>query len=49
VLRGTYKGGSLLLPMKLTAVHVPVGNVERIPRHTTPEFGVFVLQTTKKD
>ena len=49
VLRGTYKGGPLLLPMKLTAVHVPVGNVERIPRHTTPEFGVFVLQTTKKD
>ncbi|HYJ84636.1 MAG TPA: hypothetical protein VEW46_01105 [Pyrinomonadaceae bacterium] len=48
VLRGTYKGGPLLLPMKLTAVHAPVGNVERIPRHTPPEFGVFVLQTTKK-
>jgi hypothetical protein len=46
VLRGTYKGGPVLLPMKLSAITVPIGNVERFPRHTAPEFGVFVLQTT---
>ncbi len=46
VLRGIHKGGPLLLPMKLSVITQPVGNVERLPRHTPPEFGVFVLQTT---
>jgi hypothetical protein len=46
VLRATYKGGPVLLPMKLSGLTLPVGNVERLPRHTPPEFGVFVLQTT---
>jgi hypothetical protein len=42
---GTYKGEPVLLPMTLSEVSLPVGNVERLPRHTAPEFGVFVLQT----
>ncbi|MFN2516034.1 MAG: hypothetical protein ABR556_07450 [Pyrinomonadaceae bacterium] len=44
--RGTYKGEPILLPMKLSEMPLPVGNVERRPRHTAPEFGVFVLQTS---
>ncbi len=46
VLRGTYNGGPVALPMSLSGMSVPVGTVERFPRHTTNEFGVFVLQTT---
>ncbi|HKO98112.1 MAG TPA: hypothetical protein VJU86_14035 [Pyrinomonadaceae bacterium] len=45
VMRGIYKGGQLVLPMKLSNVSTPIGNVERQPRHTSSEFGVFVLQT----
>ena len=41
---GTYKGGPILLPMKLARMAVPAGNVERMPRHTGPEFAVFVIQ-----
>ncbi|MGQ0763392.1 MAG: right-handed parallel beta-helix repeat-containing protein [Acidobacteriota bacterium] len=44
VLEGIYKGGPISLPMKLARLPLPVGNVERIPRHTAPEFAVFVLQ-----
>ena len=46
VARGTYKGGPVLLPMRLSGIAVPIGNVERLPRHTSAEFGVFVVQTT---
>jgi hypothetical protein len=46
VLRGTYKGGPILLPMNLSGMSRPAGNVEQLPRHTTPEFGVFILHTT---
>ena len=43
---GIYKGGPVLLPMKLARMATPVGNVERAPHHTGPEFGVFVIQKT---
>ena len=46
VLRGTYRGGPVLLPLNLSVITAPVGTVERFPRHTSTEFGVFVLQTT---
>ena len=45
LLRGVYKGEPLLLPTKLSKVALPIGNVERVPRHTAPEFVVFVIQT----
>lgn len=44
LLSGTYTGAPLLLPMKLRQVATPVGNVERAPVHTAPEFAVFVIQ-----
>ena len=43
----TYRGGPVALPMKLSRMALPVGNVERVPRHTAPEFAVFVLQQTR--
>jgi hypothetical protein len=46
--QGKYDGAPLLLPMKLSAMPLPVGSVERIPRHTAPEFAVFVLQTVSR-
>lgn len=46
VLRGIYTGAPLLVPTNLTKVTPPIGNVERVPRHTAPEFVVLVLQTT---
>lgn len=44
VAKGAYKGGPLLLPMKLSHIATPIGNVERMPQHTSPEFGVFVIR-----
>lgn len=44
VASGTYNGAPLSLPMKLKQVAQPVGNVERVPSHTAPEFAVFVLR-----
>lgn len=44
VVRGSYSGGSVFLPMRLSAMTSPVGQVERVPRHTAPEFAVFVVQ-----
>ncbi|MFN2491866.1 MAG: hypothetical protein ABR501_03165 [Pyrinomonadaceae bacterium] len=46
VLSDTYKGQPIRLPMRLAQVPLPVGGVERVPAHTSPEFGVFVLQTS---
>jgi teichuronic acid biosynthesis glycosyltransferase TuaC len=43
---GTYDGRPISLPMNMTQVAQPVGNVERLPTHTAPEFAVFVLQPT---
>lgn len=44
VARGKYDGRPVHLPMKLSRMTVPIGDVERVPRHTSPEFGVFVIQ-----
>ena len=44
VVRGRYDGSPLVLPMNLKRVAPPVGNVERAPAHTAPEFAVFVLR-----
>lgn len=44
VARGSYDGTPIQLPMNLTGIAQPVGNVERAPSHTSSEFGVFVLR-----
>ena len=46
VAKGTYAGGTVSIPMNLTVVAQPVGEVPHIQkrfRHTAPEFGVFVV------
>lgn len=45
VAKGTYEGKTIYVPMKLSATTAPIGNVERIPKHTDSEFGVFVVVT----
>ena len=47
--QGSYRGGTIFLPLKLSHMTLPVGNVERIPQHTAPEFAVFVLQSTRAE
>lgn len=47
LVKATYRGEPILLPMNLSRMTLPVGNVERVPRHTAPEFAVFVLQQTE--
>lgn len=42
---GIYRGGTISLPMNSTTVTAPIGNVERMPVHTSLEFGVFVVIT----
>jgi parallel beta-helix repeat protein len=45
VLTGSYTRGALTaIPMTGQSVALAVGNVSRQPRHTGPEFGVFVLR-----
>ena len=46
VLRSTYDGNPISLPMNLTEVARPIGNVERLPNHTSPEFAAFVIKRT---
>jgi hypothetical protein len=46
VLSGAYSGGQVFVPMVLTQVAAAVGNVPVAPRHTAPEFAVFVLLKT---
>jgi hypothetical protein len=48
VVRGTYDGNPISLPMNLTEVARPIGNVERLPNHTSPEFAAFVIKRTVK-
>ena len=45
VAKGRYEGKTIYVPMKLSATTAPTGNVERIPKHTAPEFGAFVVVT----
>ncbi|MEZ5399701.1 MAG: malectin domain-containing carbohydrate-binding protein [Bryobacteraceae bacterium] len=42
VVKGTYAGGNVNIPMNQTAVAQPNGRVPSIPPHTSPRFGVFV-------
>jgi hypothetical protein len=44
VLSGIYQGSTVQLPMKLKQVSPPVGNTERMPSHTAPEFAVFIVK-----
>jgi hypothetical protein len=48
VLRGVYHGGTLQLPTRLSRVTSPIGNVERVPVHTAPQFLVFVLEPVRR-
>jgi hypothetical protein len=46
VLEGTYDGKPLAMPMNLTEVAQPVGDVPHLKgrfKHTAPEFAVFVV------
>jgi hypothetical protein len=43
IVSGTYKGGSVDLPLTGTTVAAPVGSVPVAPKHTLPEFGAFVI------
>ena len=49
VLRGVYNGGMLQLPTRLSKVTAPIGNVERVPTHTAPQFLVFVVETVGRN
>jgi len=46
VLTGTYRGAPVSIPMTGTAIAAPVGTVAFPPRHSSPEFGAFVLVKT---
>jgi hypothetical protein len=48
VLRGVYNGGALQLPTRLSKVTSPIGNVERVPVHTAPQFLVFVVEPLRR-
>jgi len=43
LLAGVYKGGSIDIPMDLTSITPPNGNVPLIPEHTGLEFGVYLI------
>jgi len=43
VLSGTYSGGSINVPMTGLTVAPTVGTFPVAPKHTAPEFGVFVV------
>lgn len=40
---GVYRGGTIELPMSTLTVSQPVGTVPVAPKHTLPEFAVFVI------
>ena len=48
VLRGVYNGGALQLPTRLSKVTAPIGNVERVPAHTSPHLLVFVVEPIRR-
>lgn len=43
VATGIFTGSPVSIPMNLTAMSAPVGNVPTVPTHTAPLFGVFVV------
>ena len=44
VVSGNFDGSPITWPMNLTQMATPIGNVERIPTHTAPEFGAFIIR-----
>ena len=44
LLRGVFDGSMVRLALKRSKVVQPIGNTERMPTHTGPEFSVFVLR-----
>jgi len=48
LIRSTYDGQPIRLPMHLSQVARPIGNVERIPAHTAPEFAALVIRRSDK-
>ncbi len=46
--KGTYDGKPIRLPMNLKQVTAPIGNVERMPVHTAPQFAAFVIQKPRE-
>ncbi|MCC6591568.1 MAG: right-handed parallel beta-helix repeat-containing protein [Bryobacterales bacterium] len=49
VVKGTYDGASVSVPMKLHAVSPIVGSVPTPPVHTSEEFGVFVVRAVSQE
>jgi hypothetical protein len=48
ILQGTYKGGSIQIPMDLTEIIQPSGdNIDFSTPHTGKEFGVFLVKSAK--
>ena len=41
---GTYSGNAITVPMTGLTLAKPVGNVDVIPSHPAPAFGVFIIQ-----
>ena len=48
IISATYDGRPIRVPMNLSQISTPVGNVERIPGHTAPEFAAFVITRLEK-
>jgi len=46
VVSGVYGGGAVRIPMTGLQVAAPVGNVPKMPQHTAPRFGAFVVLPT---
>jgi hypothetical protein len=51
IVSGVYSGSDILVPMQLTDVSLPSGNIPnpRIYVHTAPHFGAFVINRTKQE
>jgi hypothetical protein len=43
VLTGTFSGGPVSIPLGGLQITGPVGEVPTLPRHTAPEFAVFIV------
>jgi hypothetical protein len=44
---GVYRGQAVSIPMKGLTAAPPLGKFPKVPRHTAPEFGVFVVVPTQ--
>jgi parallel beta helix pectate lyase-like protein len=48
IISSTYESRPILLPMNLSRISEPVGNVERKPVHTAPEFAAFIIRRSER-